>query len=164
MLQLALYWIVIAQEKDVLKLGWLPTLENTQLNILRLGHSQGPRSNFEIGGGGGAPLVTQYWGVTRHFFSLTLYNFKNIGRAHAPPPSLPPYSAVPDSALYNNNWSDYLTLLRHDPSRTLRSSSAPLSSVRYKIATLCVSTWSGFVVYSTVLVYSVACSVFRSCE
>ena len=25
-------------EKDVLKLGWLPTLENTQLNILKLGH------------------------------------------------------------------------------------------------------------------------------
>ena len=42
---------------------------------------QGPRSNFEIGeGGGGAPLVPLYWGVTRHFFLLTLYNFKNIGR------------------------------------------------------------------------------------
>ena len=51
-----------------LKLGWLPTLENTQLNILKLEH----RSR------------------------------------------------------YNNNWPDYLTLLRHDPSRTLRSSSAPL--------------------------------------
>ena len=31
---------------------------------------QGPRSNFEIGGGGG---------VTKHFFLLTLCNFKNIG-------------------------------------------------------------------------------------
>ena len=51
---------------------------------------QGPRSNFEIGG---TPLVTQYWGCTRHFFSLTFYNFKNIG-GHVPPP-LPPYSAVP---------------------------------------------------------------------
>ena len=29
---------------------------------------QGPRSNFEIGGGGGgAPSVTQYWGGTSHF-------------------------------------------------------------------------------------------------
>ena len=44
------------------------------------------------GGGGGAPLVTQYWGVTKHFFLLILYNFKNIG-GHVPP--LPPYSAVP---------------------------------------------------------------------
>ena len=25
-------------EEDILKLGWLPTLENTQLNILKLGH------------------------------------------------------------------------------------------------------------------------------
>ena len=25
-------------ERDVLELGWLPTLENTQLNILKLGH------------------------------------------------------------------------------------------------------------------------------
>ena len=55
----------------VQKLGWLPTLENTQLNILKLGHR----------------------------------------------------------ALYNNNWPDYLTLLRHDPSRTLRSSSAPLLQI-----------------------------------
>ena len=31
------------------------------------------------GGGGGAPLVTQYWSGTRHFFSLNLYNFKNNG-------------------------------------------------------------------------------------
>ena len=43
---------------------------------------QGPRSNFEIGGG------------TEHFFLLILYNFKNIGVGHVPPP-LPPYSAVP---------------------------------------------------------------------
>ena len=27
----------------------------------------------------GAPIVTQYWGGTRHFFLLILYNFKNIG-------------------------------------------------------------------------------------
>ena len=47
-------------EEDVLKLGWLPTLENTQLNILKLGHR----------------------------------------------------------ALYNNNWPEYLTLSRHNPSRT----------------------------------------------
>ena len=49
------------------ELGWLPTLENTQLNILKLGHR----------------------------------------------------------ALYSNKWPEYLTLCRHNPSRTLRSSSAP---------------------------------------
>ena len=40
--------------------------------------------------------MTQYWGGggTKHFFLLTLYNFKTIGRGgHVPP--LPPYSAVP---------------------------------------------------------------------
>ena len=36
--------------------------------------------------------MTEYWGVTIHFFLLTLYNFKNIGGARAP---LPPYSTVP---------------------------------------------------------------------
>ena len=36
---------------------------------------QRPRSNFEIGGGGGH----------KTFFLLILYNFKNIGRARAPP-------------------------------------------------------------------------------
>ena len=48
---------------------------------------QGPRSNSEIGG---APLVTQYRGCTKHFFLLILYNFKNIGEgggARAPPPA-----------------------------------------------------------------------------
>ena len=30
-------------------------------------------------GEGGAPLVTQYWGDTRHFFLLNLYIFQNIG-------------------------------------------------------------------------------------
>ena len=29
---------------------------------------QGPRRNFEIGGGGGAPLVTQYWGGQKTLF------------------------------------------------------------------------------------------------
>ena len=58
-------------EEDVFKLGWLPTLENTQLNILKLGHR----------------------------------------------------------ALYNNNWPEYLTLSRHNPSRTLRSSSTPLLQI-----------------------------------
>jgi len=58
-------------EKDVLKLGWLPTPENTQLNILKLGHR----------------------------------------------------------ALYNNNWLEYLTLSRHNSSRTLRSSSTPLLEI-----------------------------------
>ena len=28
---------------------------------------EGPRSNFEIGGGGGDTFVTQYWEGTRHF-------------------------------------------------------------------------------------------------
>ena len=42
-------------------------------------HLQGPRSNFEMGrGGGGAPLVTRYGGGGRHLFLLTLYNSKNI--------------------------------------------------------------------------------------
>lgn len=58
-------------EENVLKLGWLPTLENTQLNIVKLGHR----------------------------------------------------------ALYNNNWPEYLTLSRHNPSRTLRSSSTPLLQI-----------------------------------
>ena len=58
-------------EEDVLKLGWLPTLENTKLNILKLGHR----------------------------------------------------------ALYNNNWPEYLTLSRHNPSRTLRSISTPLLQI-----------------------------------
>ena len=57
-------------EEDI-KLGWLPVLENTQLNILKLGHR----------------------------------------------------------AIYNNNWPDYLMLLRHNPGRTLRSSSAPLLQI-----------------------------------
>ena len=57
-------------EQDVLKLGWLPTLENTKLNILK-----------------------------------------------------------PHRALYNNNWPEYLTLSRHNPSRTLRSSSTPLLQI-----------------------------------
>ena len=43
-------------------------------------------------GRGGAPLVTQYWGGTRHFFLLILYNFKSIG-GNVPPG--PPCSAVP---------------------------------------------------------------------
>ena len=54
------------QKNLALKLGWLPTPENTQLNILKLGHR----------------------------------------------------------ALYNN-WLGYLTLSRHNPSRTLQSTSAP---------------------------------------
>jgi len=58
-------------EEDVSKLGWLPTLENTKLNILKLG-------NY---------------------------------------------------AVYNNNWPEYLTLSRHNPSCTLRSSSAPLLQI-----------------------------------
>ena len=57
-------------EEDVLKLCWLLTLENTKLNILKLGHR----------------------------------------------------------ALYNN-WPEYLTLSRHNPSRTLRSISTPLLQI-----------------------------------
>ncbi|KAK2549538.1 Phosphatidylinositol N-acetylglucosaminyltransferase subunit A, partial [Acropora cervicornis] len=60
-----------SSEEDVSKLGWLPTLENTKLNILKLG-------NY---------------------------------------------------ALYNNNWPEYLTLSRHNPSCTLRSSSTPLLQI-----------------------------------
>ena len=43
---------------------------------------QGPRSNFEIGGG-----MTEYWEGKIHIFLLTLYNFKNNG-GHMPPPPL----------------------------------------------------------------------------
>ena len=62
----------------------------SNFSILQIGILlQGPRSNFEIGGGGGggAPLVTQYWGDTKHFFLLTLYNFKNIGGGGTCPPA-----------------------------------------------------------------------------
>ena len=46
--------------------------------------------------GGGAPLVTQYWGGTKHFFLLILYNFRNIWGGGTCPPGPPsPYSAVP---------------------------------------------------------------------
>ena len=41
-----------------------------------------------------APLLSQYWGGTKHFFLLILYNFRNIG-GHVPPCPPPPYSAVP---------------------------------------------------------------------
>ena len=61
-----------------------------------VGPSQGPRSNFEIGGD-----MTEYWGGTIHFFLLTLYNFKNIGGGARAPPPLPPYSAVPASVNTN---------------------------------------------------------------
>ena len=47
-------------------------------------------ATLRSGEGGGAPLVTRYWGGgggTRHFSLLTLYNFKNI-RGHVP--SRPP--------------------------------------------------------------------------
>ena len=58
-------------EKDVFKIGWLPTLENFQLNILKLGHH----------------------------------------------------------ALYNNKWPGYLTLSRHNHSRTLQSTRAPILQI-----------------------------------
>ena len=49
---------------------------------------QEPWSNFEIGGGG----VHNYWGGTRYFFLLNLYNFKNMGGrgGHVPPCPPPP--------------------------------------------------------------------------
>ena len=63
------------------------------LKLVILSHSQGTRSNFEIGGGAGgrgAPLLVSdsILGGTRHFFLLTLYHFKNIG-GHVPPPPAP---------------------------------------------------------------------------
>ena len=49
--------------------------------------NRGATLRFFLGGGGRAPLVPQYWGGgTRHFFLLTLYNFKNIG-GHVSPPA-----------------------------------------------------------------------------
>ena len=75
---------------------------------------QGPRSNFEIGG---TPLVTQYWGCTRHFFSLTFYNFKNIG-GHVPPPPAPLLRGpcCPDSRRSCITGYDYIYRRRHSPS------------------------------------------------
>ena len=69
--------------------------------------SQGPRSNFEIGGGGrGAPLVTQYWGGIKQFFLLILYNFGNIGggggEARAPPCPPTPRSLTVKTSMLNN--------------------------------------------------------------
>ena len=66
-------------------------LKNLLLNtpMIILG-KQGLPSNFEIGRG--APLVTQYWGGTRHLFLPTVYNSKNIGRGtHAPLAPLAPW-------------------------------------------------------------------------
>ena len=51
---------------------------------------QGPRSNFEIWGGGGGGISDSILGGTRQFFLLNLYNFKNIGGARAPPAHPPP--------------------------------------------------------------------------
>ena len=56
------------------------------------GRDRGATKRFGGGGGGAkAPLVTQYWGSTRHFFSLNLYNFQNIG-GHVPPCPPTPWS------------------------------------------------------------------------
>ena len=53
-------------------------------------------ASLALGEGRGAPLVTQYWGGTKHFFLLILYSFKKYwGGARAPQP---PYSAVPEPA------------------------------------------------------------------
>ena len=60
------------------KINW-----RVKVFLSSMNNFQGPRSNFEIGGGGGGTI---------HFFLLTLYNFKNIWRGACAP--LPP--AVPD--------------------------------------------------------------------
>ena len=69
-------------------------IEALRFSLLQV--HQGPRSNFEIGGGGGGTISDSILGGTKHFFLLILYNFENIGGvgvgARAP---LPPYSAVP---------------------------------------------------------------------
>ena len=51
--------------------------------------TQGPRSNFEIGEGGGHDWILGGGGKI-HFFLLTLYNFKNIGGEGTCPPCPPP--------------------------------------------------------------------------
>ena len=55
-------------------------------------------ATLRLEGRGRAPLATQYWGGTRHFFLLILYNFKNMGggggRARALPAPLTPRSLV----------------------------------------------------------------------
>ena len=77
---------------------------------------QGPRSNFEIGR---APLVTQCWGGTRHFFLLILYNFKNIGgggEGHMPPCPPTPRSLFDFSWFCNFAPSNFpaATILNYD--------------------------------------------------
>ena len=44
---------------------------------------------WDWGGGGGGTISDSILGGTKHFFLLILYNFKNIGGAHASP-ALPP--------------------------------------------------------------------------
>ena len=63
--------------------------------LKNIGTGRDCRATLKLGRG--APLVTQYWGGTRHFFLLNLNNFKNIGgRGTCSPYPPPPYSVVPD--------------------------------------------------------------------
>ena len=63
-------------------------------------------ATLRLEGGGGSPLVTQYWEGTKHFFLLILYNLKNIeggGGARAPlrPPLLRgPWFRVPNQKIW----------------------------------------------------------------
>ena len=103
--------------------------------------SQGPRSNFEIGR---APLVPQYWGGggggggggTRHFFLQTPYNFKNIGGQVAPPPPPSPYSAVPASNFWQEEYSCKLINVLTFTSCILRKYNSCSISTKYKICEL----------------------------
>ena len=96
---------------------------------------QGPRSNFEIGGGGGgrgrggaAPLVTQYWEDTRHFFLLTLYNLKILG-GHVLP--RPPCSAVP-AFLSSNLYEFFFQTILYTAGFIFQSKSLQSFFPRYK--------------------------------
>ena len=57
-------------DEIIIKVVGLPDIyELTQIaEVSKRWNEQGPRSNFEIGGGG-TPLVTQYWGGGQNNFS-----------------------------------------------------------------------------------------------
>ena len=63
-------------------------------------------------GRGGAPLVPRYWGDTRHFFLLILYNFKNIGGGGGGGARAPPVPPTPRSLLLRVVGGFWPTMLR----------------------------------------------------
>ena len=85
----------------------IDTLFQTRRNTRKCKQDNKNTEQLWVGGGGGAPLVTQYWEGAQNTFSyLILYNFKIIGGggggARAPPALL--YSAVPAFILRSAKW------------------------------------------------------------